>query len=1076
MTLKGLKSNTAYTLSVIAVNSNSYQSHATTIPFFTQRLLEEPLPETNPLGLLSSDSSIHIPSLHPPISSRFRSKSLFSNTNCSSNTGVTIASNLKNRINRARNNSDLPPNVDNLSITTSFDIDDDSFSKQNKKLGKPIYTVESLENEVELIQAELQDVVTQKAKVELEHASVEQVAQAELEAAKAKRKADELSRAQLKSESKTLEETKHQLDTQRAKLDKANKILIADLNRKTAEKDKWLSDIESAKLKVSKHDNAISTITQSGQEHLNNARKELENLQNTTSGLDDEIKGLASSTKRTDSLKSASIQALTQAKGKTDKVTGIINDSFVSKILDSPDVHSKLKDALKSELSYEKQLEDEWKQTQKDLETRYLKVNVMYSEAKKAHDNALEMHNKGTQANDSNLVYEAVAAAASAAAGNANNVEYQGVPIQPTTSNLSTGKKRRGRSRRNTKSQASSNFIASPQQAYTTVNGTSNSPMYNTVSISPAPVQNRAVDQSPELPYTPLTTSTSALSVLNATTWDTQRPNHPTRTAEIQSPSALLPSYLLKDELTESLSSIVGENKALGAELDIKLLDSINISGRPSGGILGRALHKRDGSSDSLHSAMGSIGSGSLEVSSFRGELPFPNRQVSPQSSFSHLFQQSSAFNPTNIDSKSDNNSPFTSEDLSKQASSKGKFSSMFFFGKPRNQARSVSGGQPTTQDNSGGSSLFFKKNPHRMENQGDVLDSLVPPPSFSNSDEANLLGMRRRSGSLNSIGSLPVSLGESYSSNGMLNLWGDNGRSGNALEPSRSHISTTLSIDRNPNSSKVFAASLLGSNRSGFDSQSSGIGWSAFTNPNRNSAYKSAANSIKDEEHLEATWDHMPNNTITHTKADETALGPPLTVIGTSESVSPQPNKGRFSKGFASLFSSNVSTSSSNEQGRSTTSGPPRSVEDHHEQASFANSVSDGAQSVSTNNSKESLPIAPPKENILQKGIRTFSLPRKASSSGTSMKLATNGGSAHPMPKPSKFTMRRLSMFGKKESSKDVDEDLEVMKETDETKLLEEQELDVSKAKSQDESLDYQMFLSHAQMQELQQHQRNVI
>lgn len=961
-------------------------------------------------------------------------------------------------------------------MTTSFDMEDDSLSKQSKKLGKPIYTVESLENEVELIQAELQDVVTQKAKVDLEHASVEQVAQAELEAAKAKRKADELSRAQLKSESKTLEETKHQLDTQRTKLDKANKILIADLNRKITEKDKWLSDIESAKLKVSKHDSAISKIKQSGQEQLDNARKELENLQNTTSGLDDEIKGLASSTKRTDSLKSASLQALTQAKGKTDKVTGIINDSFVTKILDSPDVHSKLKDALKSELSYEKQLEDEWKQTQKDLETRYLKVNVMYSEAKKAHDKALEMHNKGTQANDSNLVYEAVAAAASAAAGNANTSEYQGAPIQPTTSNLSTGKKRRGRSRRNTKSQASSNFIASPQEAYTAVNGTTNSPMYNTVSISPAPPQNRAVDQSPELPYTPLTTSTSALSALNTTTWDMQRPNQSARAAEIQSPSALLPSYLLKDELTESLSSIVGENKALGAALDMKLLDSINTSGRPSGGILGRALHKREGSSDSLHSAKGSIGSGSLDVSSFQGEVPFPNRQVSPQSSFSHLFQQSSAFNPS-MDSKSDNNSPFTSEDLSKQASSKGKFSSMFFFGKPRNQARSVSGGQPpATQENTGGSSLFFKKNPHRMEDQGEGMDTLAPPPSFGNSDEVNLLGMRRRSGSLNSIGSLPVSLGESYSSNGMLNLWGDNGRSGNALEPSRSHISTTLSIDRNPNSSKVFAASLLGSNRSGFDSQSSGIGWSAFTNTNRNSAYKSAANSIKDEEHLEATWDHMPNNTITHTKADEAALGPPLTVIGTSESTSPQPNKGRFSKGFASLFSSNVSTSSSNEQGRSTTSGAPRSVEDHHEQASFVNSVSDGAHSVSTNNSKESLPIAPPKENILQKGIRTFSLPRKASSSGASGKPAANGGSAHSTPKPSKFTMRRLSMFGKKESSKDVDEDLEVMKENDETKLLEEQDLEASRAKAQDESLDYQMFLSQAQMQEQQQHQRNVI
>lgn len=924
--------------------------------------------------------------------------------------------------------------------------------------------MESLEQEVELVQSELRDILTRKSKLDSDHASVEQVAQSELEAAKAKRKADELSRAQLKGESKTLEETKHQLDTQKAKLDKANKLLIADLERKAAEKDKWLHDIESAKLKVQKYDKAIERIKLQGQEQIAQAQQELEELQCTTSGLDDEIKGLASSTKRTDSLKSASLQALTQAKGKTDKVTGIINNTYVTKILENPDVHSKLKDALKSELEYEKQLEDEWKQTQKDLETRYLKVNVMYSEAKKAYDKAVEMHNKASQGNESNPVYDAVAAAAAAAAGNSYNGEIQGHPIAPTTSNVSAnGKKRRGRSRRNTKSQTSSTYVGSPQQAFASVAG-ANSPMYTSATPVNNVVQSRAGFegfQSPDMQFAPLTTSVSAISASTpTTTWDMRPPPVPvTNASDIQSPNVLLPSYLLKDDVTESLSSILGNNNR-DLDLDMSFFNSLaSTSGRPSGGILGRALHKRGSSNDSLHSAGGSANSSSLDVPSMHTEAPFPNRQISPQSSFSHLFQQSQFSSPSTdqvsppatLDTGLDQ--PFPSEDGVKP--NKGKFSSMFFFGKPRNQARSTSGGHPPPQDHSGGHSLFFKKTPHRIDND-ENQDSLSPPPNFGNDTEVSMMGRRRRSGSLNSIGSLPVSFGESFNASGMLNLWGDTTtRPNSGLEPSRSHISTTLSSDRNPNNSKVFGpSSILANNRTAFDSQASGLGWSSFANTQR--SIHSAANSIKDDNQLEATWDHMPNNTISHLKAEE--LDPSLSLIGanSTESTSPQPNKGRFSKGFASLFSSNASTGSSNEQSRNTT----RSIDEAHEQASLVNSASDTAISVDTDASKDSTPVAAaPKETILQKSMRTFSLPRKASSSTTPVKMITSNDGVSPLPKPSKFTMRRLSMFSKKGVVKDTEEDLGVMKEDEGNPV----DAEVDPAR---DSMDFQEFLAQAHKQ----------
>lgn len=53
VTLTGLMPNTPYVLSVIAINSNNYQSHASTMRFFTQRQQDETLP-TGHQGLIST--------------------------------------------------------------------------------------------------------------------------------------------------------------------------------------------------------------------------------------------------------------------------------------------------------------------------------------------------------------------------------------------------------------------------------------------------------------------------------------------------------------------------------------------------------------------------------------------------------------------------------------------------------------------------------------------------------------------------------------------------------------------------------------------------------------------------------------------------------------------------------------------------------------------------------------------------------------------------------------------------------------------------------------------------------------
>ncbi|KAF7497882.1 hypothetical protein DV113_004089 [Geotrichum candidum] len=1006
-------------------------------------------------------------------------------------TAVSSKSSLRN--NKIRNN-DAGDSTLALDVP---DLDDDpSKSKHSSnKLDKSIYTVESLEKEVELIQSELQEVLTQKSKLDLDHANSEQVAQRELELAKAKRKTDELSRAQLKTESKSLEETKHSLDTQRMKIEKANKLLSADLERKTNEKNKWVQDIESAKLKIAKLDNSIKEITDNGLKNISTSQRELEELQAITAELDEKTKELVSSTKKTDSLKSSSLQALTKAKGKTDKLTGIINDSYVTTLLESPDVHPKLKEAMKSDLDYENQLEEDWKKTQKDLETRYLKVNLLYNEAKKAFDKSVEVQNKPPPS-DSNPVYEAVAAAAAAAAGNSNAgnfptnpAEAQGHPIAPTTSNPPSGKKRRNRSRRNTKSQASGTFVGSPQQSFVALGGT-NSPLLSNYAGAPLSPSNslhsRNIallnDNSPDPAFASLTPSKSGVSIANGpVNWDFNRPGiTTTRSSEMQNPNVLLPSYLLKDDGTDNFNSasnnLGNANNFLPPDIDISFIDRFT-SGRPSGGILGRALHEKDKSQESLQSPIGSIGSAHDSASFDLGSL---NHQDSPQPSFNHLFSQTASNFPMSPNANAVNDTTVTNADVSlgtspsndnmKHQNSKGRFGSMFFFGKPCQQTRSNSGGQQDEEEHSQGHSLFFKKNPHRMETEDPFVGS-SPVSSFKHNDDSSILGNRRRSGSLNSIGSLPVSLGESFNGNSMLNLWNDGLR--NNLESSRSHISTTLSIDRNPAASKSFGSSnlLSVSNRNGFDSQTSGLGWSAFSNPNRSNAFISTASSFKDGasgNQLEATWDHIANDTIIHNMADDSSLDAQMADISSTEGTSPQNTKSRFGKGFANFFSSS-GLSESTKSGSSFEH--TKLGEENLEQESLGHSTSDAAISIGTSNSKDQsiAPLPLPKETILQKSIRTFSLPRKGNNNSGSG--SNNGGNSNNAANPSthttvlpksKFTMRRLSMFSKKgSSSKESEEELdhpEHLAATTVAAVVESSDAD------EDETMDYQEFLAQAE------------
>lgn len=873
---------------------------------------------------------------------------------------------------------------------------------------KSIYTVESLELEVELIQAELREAMALKARSDAESAIIEETAHKELDCAKSKRKTEDLSRSQLKSESKNLEDSKHQLDIQKVKLDKANKLRSADLDRKAKEKQNWSSDALSAKTELSNVEKSIRSIKEKGQRDIAAAKEELGKIQRESDELELAIQELSSSVKRLDHVKSFSLAALAQMHDNTDEVTGAVSDVYATEFLEKSDVYSKLRDALKTDFDFANSLEKDWIKTQKDLETRYLRVNVMYNEAKEAHDKALQMHN----------VY----------VGKDQVIEdgTSDIRLVPTTSNHSAGKRRRNRSRRAVKARASTPSFPStfPPPSVEAIPSS-----FQNSSVSPSSAKSQpslSPALSPDLLFTPLSSSRHVVpQPINppALLIDSQISSF-TQAGEIYSPTSLLPSDLLKDDMAESKDIFGNAVKNFMQDMDPFNNPVDQQPNTGSGGV----------NTDLLIPSLGSFLSPTNTISA-RDQLPIMPHQVSPQSSFSHLIQRensmfskpvqiSSSLAPESPDSSIEGQSILAPPGELEKNPSKGKFSNMFFFGKARNnQTRSVSSPQVESQ---AGGSLFFRKARH---NEVAVVDMLSPP--FAGDME-----FRPRSGSLNSVSSLQMSLGESFTASGILNVWGESApnRSVNSLEPSRSHLShlshlnTAISLENN--SAGVNGVGIIGSNHlNGFDSQPS-IGWSPFSNTNLSATQLISNGPNMEDKHLKAAWDHMPNDTIIRVPRVEKESEPPVIIVENTspeasvESTSPQPNKSLFSKrAIVGLFTS------SGDQSRGVSPGST-TLDEQVEYSGSVNAAGSGEA-----DSKDYYAV-PAKETILQKSIRTFSARKSSTPSGGNVlnhgkggvngledKAVTNGS---PVPSKdivsspttkSKFNMRRLGMFSKKDS-----------------------------------------------------------
>lgn len=243
---------------------------------------------------------------------------------------------------------------------------------------KSAYTVESLTTEVEAAQQEIRDANMQYREVERELLATELKLQDDSNELRAQRKKDDVSRSQLRSEMKALEEQKVNIELQRAKVDKQLQGLSQTLKRMEAEESKWTNTSQIIERKT---EDLSSTDTESYLENANKKMAEMESLQHSLLAVEDEVKSVTSEIRSLDSMKKSLAERST-SRGEDSHS----NSQEILKILE----HTKDSKAeiLRQQIHFDTDLDQKWRDVQRQLEQRYVQVYGEYGEATRLLESA----------------------------------------------------------------------------------------------------------------------------------------------------------------------------------------------------------------------------------------------------------------------------------------------------------------------------------------------------------------------------------------------------------------------------------------------------------------------------------------------------------------------------------------------------------------------------------------------------------------------------------------------------------------------------------------------------------------
>lgn len=640
--LKGLKPNTNYTLSAVAVNPNNYKSLASVTRFHTQHPLNE-YNETNqdPLKSLMADdnTAASLLSLNTSISTPIKQNP---KTRKRAHTTSTPG--------KSRNLG--PKNTPNGKVKTDT---------KAKNVNEPIepYTVESLTSEIESMQLDLQEAIANKSEQEKSFSSEESSLVKLLAETQAQSKSEEAVRSQLRSENKALEDVRHGLETEMSKIERLCKKLKDTINRRYQQMEKWQAEMEEADKNLMRSDNVIATMSKKYEKSVSDLKEDMTNVKKEVTSIEKEVKKLNLEIKKLQSIRTATLESIDEIKKKSDPNSGVVAEEVLRKVISQQNIHDCLKKALQHEVEIETKVEEKWIDDQKDLEKRYLVAYKQFQESNSAYQRAKDAYNEYVA---SFSMPESLAPTKSSVSiGTDHN-------IYPSTSNSTPGKKRKNRSRRNTKSDGNGPNKAFPQPSAINTNeqllsvplnnntvftspahsfqSLSYQPSFTGLAQSNASVGGFSVNNNDSL--FPTQSSGSFLPNVQNSTMpsdglvQTQNPNTfhnlmqssslPDMThtvtnpksisvntqfspmsdmGDLQSPSAFVPSYIIKDDTVKDdylNFSFPVDNLHSSVSLAAPSLTSqVSPVTRPSAGYLARALHQRTGSSDSVNSGRLSV-------------------------------------------------------------------------------------------------------------------------------------------------------------------------------------------------------------------------------------------------------------------------------------------------------------------------------------------------------------------------------------------------------------------------------------------------------------------------------------
>ncbi|KAK9460908.1 uncharacterized protein V1516DRAFT_624769 [Lipomyces oligophaga] len=328
VTITGLNPDQVYGVRVLAVNSNHYSAAGQLIRLRTRRKSED---------LILTNIQ---PVAHETIESTTKCMYI-KDERMPKNAETAVVTSFKRGANRSNRHS-------SPSHRNKHDIS--SFTAATQP-----YTIESLAAELEQIRTEISETIAQQTHAEEDYVTTEQTLRAELETLREKRKEEDAARAQMRSETKALEESKRTLEAQKTKVEKAVKQKLDSIQRVENDFKKWESDMTTAAQRKSELERLSVELEKNLQLREQKSKTIINDGHKQIAQIEDEIRGLVSKIKKAESEKSYS-------KGEDSA------ENAFAKLVHSEDAE-------------DLRLEKIWKEVQKSLELRYVNIFEQYREA-----------------------------------------------------------------------------------------------------------------------------------------------------------------------------------------------------------------------------------------------------------------------------------------------------------------------------------------------------------------------------------------------------------------------------------------------------------------------------------------------------------------------------------------------------------------------------------------------------------------------------------------------------------------------------------------------------------------------